>query len=792
MTSTYGGLLARFSRGVTILRSVLPQIAAHRKVLEHTISRIKLWVEAVAETSRDEECTEDEVRAGGAIIAAMAAIKSTMSEYSMQSWVEPTLSNSVHAFMRAIQVQLRIVRDNAGVFGGDLVELLEVGEDLWVVLHGADLRAIKASFSQFLESDRKTPESVERIKERMTEIDEYLGQHPECGERDLGQVYSAVAEEFQRWFVDLKDFQILEEIGYGMTAYVFKGVDKRNGRLVAIKQFKEEELYGPGLQFFQREVSVLAKCAESNAGTILKLVGVTNTNPLCIITEFMPNGGLNALLRDPKRKVSPLFKTICAYDIARGMAYLHSRKIVHRDLKSLNILLDSKMHVKICDFGFARFCNQEDPPVKPGNLGTVHWMAPEVIERKGSFDFSVDVYAYGVVLCELVTQTRPFNRMKGDQIKAYVVKGGRPELPFDVNPKLKQLIEECWDANPEKRPTFSDIVERFQSLSVVFDGTNTALFSKYMRDVSEEENEFDAADMRITHLLNGQMSLKDAIAEIELSGIPDSKVHATWEVIPYLVKTCSDRYNLAKLIAFFFDTPKFKDSLEHLRAFPPKTVPEYITVKLLNYLPSDDPEVEMTIAVICCRNGGADAALLKLTDPTTISLALESCARTGITTVTKEEVVAKCVSLLSSVDSEWLAAGALKVLLTLKAFAAFSQFPIHQYLNSPNPTVAKLATALIVGAGLSKLPVEPTLIDILLSRHPADCESSTAIIALCHNPSNAEYILTHTTTELTDTNLKIWMVSCFHESLKPALQSAIAPLTETTPALAALRRSLGL
>ena len=141
MTSTYGGLLARFSRGVTILRSVLPQIAAHRKVLEHTISRIKLWVEAVAETSRDEECTEDEVRAGGAIIAAMAAIKSTMSEYSMQSWVEPTLSNSVHAFMRAIQVQLRIVRDNAGVFGGDLVELLEVGEDLWVVLHGADLRA---------------------------------------------------------------------------------------------------------------------------------------------------------------------------------------------------------------------------------------------------------------------------------------------------------------------------------------------------------------------------------------------------------------------------------------------------------------------------------------------------------------------------------------------------------------------------------------------------------------------------------------------------------------------------
>lgn len=792
MATTHRALVGRFSRGVLVLRAVLPQIAVHRKVLEYTIGKFRLWAEEVSATPRDDICTPEEISAGNEMILTLSTLRSMMLQYSMQCWIEPTLTNPVHLFLTQMQAQFRDSQATAGVFGTDALRHFQVNEDEWIAPHIADLRAIRASFSQFLQSDHKTPEYIQRIHTRIAEIDQYISEHMEYDKDNSRNLYSAVSDDFRKWFVDIRDFQILEEIGFGMTAHVFKGIDKRTGMVVAIKHFKEAELYGPGLQFFQREVSVLAKCAESNVSTVLKLIGVTNTNPLCIITEFMPNGALNSLLRDPKRKVSPLFKTMCAYDIARGMAYLHSRKIVHRDLKSLNILLDAKFHVKICDFGFARYCNQDDPPIRAGNLGTVHWMAPEVIERKGSFDFSVDVYAYGILLYELVSQTRPFDGMAGDEIKEFVVKGGRPRLPFDLNPRLRKLIEECWDANPEKRPTFVDIVQRFQSLSTLLDGTDASDFSKYLREVAKEEGDCDAADMLISQLLNGHMSLEDAVHAIEGRGIPPTKIHAMWDVIPYLMETCKDRKSLATLISFFFETVKLKDALECLRGFPPGSVPENIAMKLAKYLPSDDPEIEVACLVICCRNGVADAALLKLREEKAVTLALESCARVGVRSVSESEVVRKCVELLEESENEWVIIGALRVLICVKEFTVVNRIRIVEFLSSSNEAVRKLAAVILVGAGMNRVEVGREVIDALLAKWKEEGEASEAVAALCYNLANAEYILSRVEPEMTDANIKVWMIAQSHVDLRERVRTVVEPLIGTSMAIMSLRKALGL
>lgn len=177
----------------------------------------------------------------------------------------------------------------------------------------------------------------------------------------------------------------------------------------------------------------------------------------CIITEYMSQGTLRMYL-NKKEPYSLSTETILrlALDISRGMEYLHSQGVIHRDLKSNNLLLNDEMRVKVADFGTS--CLETQCRESKGNMGTYRWMAPEMIKDK-PYTRKVDVYSFGIVLWELTTALLPFQGMTPVQA-AFAVseKNERPPLPSSCQPALAHLIKRCWAANPSRRPDFSYIV----------------------------------------------------------------------------------------------------------------------------------------------------------------------------------------------------------------------------------------------------------------------------------------------------------------------------------------------
>ena len=133
-----------------------------------------------------------------------------------------------------------------------------------------------------------------------------------------------------------------------------------------------------------------------------------------MVMEFCPNGTLYNFLRSGTNTLSPRLTVDWAVQIASGMHYLHQHKIIHRDLKSPNVLLAENNVVKISDFGTCRTWN--DISVEMSFTGTYAWMAPEVI-RKELCSEKVDVWSYGVVLWELLTGETPYRDV--DQAVSY-------------------------------------------------------------------------------------------------------------------------------------------------------------------------------------------------------------------------------------------------------------------------------------------------------------------------------------------------------------------------------------
>lgn len=133
----------------------------------------------------------------------------------------------------------------------------------------------------------------------------------------------------------------------------------------------------------------------------------------CIITEYYPGGSLRKYLHQQGPYSLPLDLVLrLALDIAHGMQYLHARGILHRDLKSENLLLDEDMCVKVADFGIS--CLETQCGSAKGFTGTYRWMAPEMIKEKHHTK-KVDVYSFGIVMWELLTALIPFDDMTPEQ-----------------------------------------------------------------------------------------------------------------------------------------------------------------------------------------------------------------------------------------------------------------------------------------------------------------------------------------------------------------------------------------
>lgn len=196
---------------------------------------------------------------------------------------------------------------------------------------------------------------------------------------------------------------------------------------------------------------------------IVMFLGASTKFPnLSIILEYCENRSLWSVLQNKTVQLSWEDRRRIAYEIALGMNYLHSASIpiIHRDLKSLNILLDNCLRAKIADFGWTRLKGDR----MTNRIGTFQWMAPEVIKTK-SYTEKADIYSYGIILWEIASREAPFKTLNGYQVSVDVVeKKLRPTVQPEWPRPFTSLMERCWADDPITRPNFKEILAELRAI----------------------------------------------------------------------------------------------------------------------------------------------------------------------------------------------------------------------------------------------------------------------------------------------------------------------------------------
>ncbi|XVF67172.1 hypothetical protein PTKIN_Ptkin10aG0099300 [Pterospermum kingtungense] len=277
---------------------------------------------------------------------------------------------------------------------------------------------------------------------------------------------------------NFSDKNILGRGGFGK---VYKG-RLADGSLVAVKRLKEERTQGGELQF-QTEVEMISMAVHSN---LLRLLGFCMT-PIerVLVYPFMVNGSVASCLRERPASQEPLGWAIrkrIALGVARGLTYLHDHcdpKIIHRDVKAANILLDEEFEAVIGDFGLAKLMDCKDTHVTSAVRGTIGHISPEYLST-GKFSEKTDVFGYGVMLLELITGQRAFDlaRLANDDevmllewVKR-LLKESKLETLVDSDLKgdyreeeVEQLIQVallCTQGSPMKRPKMSEVARMLE------------------------------------------------------------------------------------------------------------------------------------------------------------------------------------------------------------------------------------------------------------------------------------------------------------------------------------------
>lgn len=253
--------------------------------------------------------------------------------------------------------------------------------------------------------------------------------------------------------VGVDELRIDRRIGRGSFGEVFHAF--WGGTEIALKKLPKHMLASAKfLEDFAQEIAIMAKLRHPN---VIQFLGVAvDKVSLYMLTEYMPRGSLYDVIHNREQDLPLELIMSLLLDTARGMTYLHSVKVVHRDLKSHNLLVDQHFHIRICDFGLSRLFEETQNTMTA--CGTPCWTAPEVL-RNERYTEKADVYSFAIVVWECLTREDPFAGMPPFHVVFSVgTKGARPDAIYQESP-LSDLMKRCWTEEPDERPAFIDIVD---------------------------------------------------------------------------------------------------------------------------------------------------------------------------------------------------------------------------------------------------------------------------------------------------------------------------------------------
>lgn len=340
----------------------------------------------------------------------------------------------------------------------------------------------------------------EHLKSTLKEAEAALMNEPARDEEK--QVVASILEAPDMQHLDamripFDDLKFLQAIGRGAMGDVIKA--RYFGTMVVCKRMRRDHITATSIARFRDEMELMAGLRHPN---VVQLIGASwdNCSNLCLVMEYLENGDVHSVLHSRLGAnftwADPLLKM--AIDVVQGMLYLHSLEspVVHRDLKSVNIMCSATFGCKVGDFGLSRRykrarsrrrsrsrrsqrststdhgsvdgeeCDGPDETIDALTtlVGTPFWLAPEII-RSERYGPAADVYSFGIVLTELESRQTPYHDVRETGLRVLMRIAHhrlRPTLPTTCAPVRRSLIKDCWHDDPVRRPTFAQVLERLQ------------------------------------------------------------------------------------------------------------------------------------------------------------------------------------------------------------------------------------------------------------------------------------------------------------------------------------------
>ncbi|KAG2382004.1 hypothetical protein C9374_005796 [Naegleria lovaniensis] len=365
--------------------------------------------------------------------------------------------------------------------------------------------------------------------ERTKENTPLLAKVNTCDEQSVASTKSKKKTQNKKkvysWMISVDEIEIIKRIAEGANGTVY--LANWNGTKVALKTLKYDEENNVNTDDnheddeFEREASLLGSIRHPN---IVQFFGVIIAgSKKYMVVEYLENGSLDKLIYNVKlgmERITLHQKIDILLGVAKGMNYLHSLKprgIIHRDLKPGNILLDQHV-AKICDFGLSK--TESDTSSATTNIGTLFYMANEMVEGKSTYNHKVDIYSFAIIMWELFFEENPYLNAHCEKLHKYrqrhadkstssavnilfrVMNGERPIIPFDDDDEMKEwisefilpnyggnnskhvnksescsvevlcdmtreylnLMKQCWNGNDRERPDFNEICIKLSKL----------------------------------------------------------------------------------------------------------------------------------------------------------------------------------------------------------------------------------------------------------------------------------------------------------------------------------------
>lgn len=246
---------------------------------------------------------------------------------------------------------------------------------------------------------------------------------------------------------------IEDKLGEGSFAIVYKGT--WNNKQVVIKQSKSLA----NLPEFKNEKEMMQALSECHVPNVVQLFGFIDGPNYSIVMEHMANGSLSDYISFNKPfDWSIRYKIL--HDITYALTFLHKMKIVHRDVKSDNVLLDENLHAKLGDFGYAKVRDKKIEAV-----GSPLWAPPEIILKTHPHTNKSDIYSLAMTWWEIAAWAEPFKSIETSyEVKSMVSKGVREVIPIDCPLDIAKMITWGWNQKPKKRPDADTLLAGLESI----------------------------------------------------------------------------------------------------------------------------------------------------------------------------------------------------------------------------------------------------------------------------------------------------------------------------------------